>query len=129
DLLNYADVQQLSKISHHYECECNPHSKHEMIQSILQAMNRRGVFEQMVSSMKIEDLRFIHTLLFDDHQGYSLEELTARVRQTGFDRKQNEPLNPRETIMQFKRRGWLFNGYAHHTKYLFHIPDDIKRKL
>lgn len=35
----------------------------------------------------------------------------------------------RQTIVRFKHYGWLFNGFSHQTRYLYHVPDDIKRSL
>jgi hypothetical protein len=37
--------------------------------------------------------------------------------------------SPRETILKFKQRGWLFNGHSQHTKYLFAVPRDLKRRI
>ena len=55
-----------------------------MIQSILSTVNRRDVFEAQISAMKLEDLRFINSLLFDARDAFSLEELVARVQQSKF---------------------------------------------
>ncbi|CAM3944633.1 hypothetical protein COLU111180_15850 [Cohnella lubricantis] len=35
----------------------------------------------------------------------------------------------RSAIARFKRFGWLFNGFSHQTRFLYHVPDDVKRKL
>jgi hypothetical protein len=44
-----------------------------------------------------------------------------------------EPAGPeetaRQTIGRFKRNGWLFNGFSQQTRYLFQVPDDVKRRL
>lgn len=41
-----------------------------------------------------------------------------------------EPENTaRSAIARFKRFGWLFNGFSHQTRFLYHVPDDVKRKL
>ena len=170
DMLAFADIHQLSSIAKHYDCECSTHSKHELIQSILSAINRRDIFENTLKSLNLEDLRFLNTLLFDKRELYSLEELLAWARKTRFDdslpsggplqairlepitepqeagipkkgRKrskapepepapaQEQPWSPRETILKFKQRGWLFNGHSHNTKYLFCVPADLKRKI
>ncbi|MFD0711174.1 hypothetical protein [Paenibacillus sp. GCM10027626] len=85
DMLGYADIGQLGRIANTYQCECNGHSKNELIQSILQAIGRRDVFENQISTMKMEDLRFMNSLLFDPRNAFSLEELIARVQQSKFD--------------------------------------------
>lgn len=41
-----------------------------------------------------------------------------------------EPENSaRAAIARFKRFGWLFSGFSHQTRYLYHVPEDVKRKL
>ncbi|HEY0827038.1 MAG TPA: hypothetical protein VGE40_03000 [Bacilli bacterium] len=129
EMLSYADIQQLSKIAVNYECECNGHSKNELIQSILSAVNRREVFDKYIQGMSPEDLRFLNSLLFDQRESFSLEEMIARVQQTKFIKEDNESWNPREVIAKFKQRGWLFNGYSQQTKYLFQVPKDLKRRF
>ena len=84
DMLSYADIGQLSRIATTYHCECNGNSKNDLIQSILSTVNRRDVFEAQISAMKLEDLRFINSLLFDVRDAFSLEDLVARVQQSKF---------------------------------------------
>jgi hypothetical protein len=130
DMLSYADIQQLSRIADAYACECNGHSKHELIQSILSKVGRRDVFEETVQSLPMEDLRFLNSILFDARNSFSLEELVARVQQTKFVRGEHDDgWNPRDTISRFKQLGWLFNGYSQQTKYLFQVPNDLKKRF
>jgi hypothetical protein len=129
DMLSYTDIKELSRIANTYECECNGHSKNELIQSILSTLNRREVFERHIQDLQLEDIRFLNSLLSDSRNSFSLEELTARVKQSKFPRNENEPQNPREVIARFKQLGWLFNGYSQQTKYLFQVPHDLKRRF
>ncbi|MCC3376510.1 hypothetical protein [Cohnella sp. REN36] len=40
------------------------------------------------------------------------------------------PADPaRNAIARFKRFGWLFNGFSQQTKYLYHVPEDVKKRL
>lgn len=150
DMLSYADIQQLSRIADVYRCECNGHSKNDLIQSILSTVSRKDVFEAQISSMKLEDLRFLNSLLFEARNSYSLEDLIARVQQSRFgeeaiaaeqeppkknkrSKKKTElldkPLSPREMIAKFKHQGWLFNGYSGPSRYLFQVPNDLKSRF
>ncbi|MGN7357350.1 hypothetical protein ACTHPF_08275 [Paenibacillus sp. SAF-054] len=132
DMLTYADIGQLTTIAEHYECECKRNSKHELIQSILVMLNRREFIEQQVSGCSAKDLRFLNTLLFDNRNAYSLEELQAMIGQTAFDGEQLElkkSESPREAIARYKRSGWLFNGMTQSTKYLFQMPNDLKDRF
>ncbi|MCI3920303.1 hypothetical protein MO973_08660 [Paenibacillus sp. TRM 82003] len=80
DMLSYADIHQLNRIAHHYACDCNTNSKRELIQSILNKVNRRDVFERYVEQLTVEDIRFLNSLVFDPRDAFSLEELLARAQ-------------------------------------------------
>ena len=157
DMLGYADISQLSRIADVYKCECNGHSKNELIQSILSKVSSREVFEAQVGSMRLEDLRFINSLIFDKREQFSLEELVARVQSSKFDeaggaaaggspagaakaegktkrtrKGKAQPVQeagPREIISRFKQQGWLFNGISGPERYLFQIPRDLKLRF
>ncbi|MDR6884471.1 hypothetical protein J2X61_006273 [Bacillus sp. 3255] len=129
DMLSYADIHELSRIAHTYECECNGHSKNELIQSILSTALRREIFEKHIESLNIEDIRFLNSLLFDSRNSFSIEELIARVQQSRFHKEESAEWNPRDMVVKFKKLGWLFNGHSQQTKYLFHVPHDLKRKF
>jgi hypothetical protein len=149
DMLGLADIQQLGRIADVYRCECNGNSKNELIQSILSTVSRSDVFEAQVSSMSLEDLRFLNSLLFEPQASYSLEDLIARVQQSRFGATpvQSEPAapvktkrgkknvvpapppSPREMIAKFKHQGWLFNGISGPGRYLFQVPADLKSRF
>ncbi len=151
DMLGYADIQQLSRIADVYRCECNGHSKNDLIQSILSTVSRNDVFEAQINSMKLEDLRFLNSLLFEARNSFSLEDLLARVQQSRFGGEaeaQADPepqpkkkktkkkaeavdktLTPREMIAKFKHQGWLFNGFSGPSRYLFQVPIDLKARF
>lgn len=168
EMLGYADIGQLSRIADVYHCDCNSHSKNDLIQSILRAISNKEGFKNVVSSMSWEEKRFLNSLLFDSQNAFSLEELIARVQLSRFDleaqhgavssassqpaasvkregsvtsasgkrtRKaraevqKQQPQTPREIISRFKQTGWLFNGFSGPSRYLFHIPDDLKTRF
>lgn len=128
EMLAYADIQDLCRIAQTYECECSSNSKHQLIQSILSVVGRRDVLEELVKDLKTEDVRFLNSLLFDRRDRFSLEELLARANQTKFAPEERVS-NPRDIITSFKKRGWLFNGHSHQTKYLFLVPEDLKKRF
>jgi hypothetical protein len=117
DMLSYADIHDLSRIAGTYNCDCNGHSKNELIQSILATVSRRDVFEHQVTCLAIEDIRFLNSLIFDRGGTFNIEEL------------EQDTWNPREMISRFKQHGWLFNGYSRDTRYLFQIPADLKTRF
>jgi hypothetical protein len=137
EMLSYADIELLGKIAKHYECDCSSNSKNELMQAILTALNRKETFERQLDQLSSADFLLMNRLLFDKRQYFSIEELTAIVSQadkqhelaTITNKPQPQASNPRETIHNFKQRGWLFNGHSHETKYLFQVPEDVKRKF
>ncbi|WP_336786749.1 hypothetical protein [Paenibacillus sp. MMO-177] len=152
DMLGYADIQQLSRIASVYQCECNGHSKNDLIQSILSTVSRKDVFEAQISSMKLDEMRFLNSLLFESRDSFSLEELIARVQQSKFGepeppaeeppqkktkrtkKKQVEAeapkeSGPREMISRFKQQGWLFNGVTGTNRYMFQVPQDLRTRF
>ncbi|MBB6635369.1 hypothetical protein [Cohnella thailandensis] len=157
EMLCYADIEQLTRIADTYRCECSSHSKNDLIQSILIAVQRRDVLESRVEDMSVGDIRFLNSLLFDQRASYSLEELTARARTAepadpGQREREEAPPPPvknrkkskasasieappdpdsaaRSAIARFKRFGWLFNGFSHQTRFLYHVPEDVRSRL
>lgn len=149
DMLGYADIGQLSRIADVYRCECNGNSKNELIQSILARVSRHDVFEEQISEMKLEEMRFLNSLLFESRESYSLEDLIARVQQARFGIEQPPtelaaeakpkrgkkkappapPPSPRDVIARFKHQGWLFNGFSGPNRYLFQVPRDLKTRF
>jgi len=158
DMLSYADISQLSSIAEQYGCECNGHSKHELIQAILANAHQKEVINQSIDRLRLEELRFLNFLLFENLKAYSLEDLIALLQQCRFDmqpinalhRKEavaqsattrnqvkkrkktveaTEVAAPREMIARFKSKGWLFNGYRGHERYMFHVPADFKLRF
>ena len=95
EMLGYADISQLMRIAQMYRLECDGHSKHELMQSILSAVCERSRFEALLDGLSLEDERFLHSLLFDDRDAFSLEELLARVRSSRFD-AEDKPGSPEE---------------------------------
>jgi|HigsolmetaAR203D_1030402.scaffolds.fasta_scaffold01107_15 hypothetical protein len=107
EMLGYADIAQLMRIAEMYRLECDGHSKHELMQSILSAVSERNRFESLLDRLSIEDERFLHSLLFDDRDAFSLEELLARVRSSRFD-AETKPGSPAEVAavrLEFEQEG------------------------
>jgi hypothetical protein len=129
DMLGYADIYDLSRIAKNYACVCNGNSKNDLIQSILIAVNHKEVFDKQIKELSWEEIRLINHLIFNSRNKFGLEDLLAIAKQAKFTLAESESWNPRDMISKFKQRGWLFNGHSQQTKYLFHIPMDLKQKF
>nr|WP_306433046.1 hypothetical protein [Paenibacillus sp. J45TS6] len=129
DLLTYADIGQLNRIANHYECSSNTHSKHELIQSILVTLGNSSFIEELVYDLPEGQLSFLNALLFDGRVNYSIEELTALAKQAMEPKGERPAAYFRDIVVQFTKRGWLFNGSTQQTKYLYRVPQDLKMKF
>lgn len=129
DMLNYTDIQELGRIARSYNCQCSPHSKNELIQSILSTVGRQCVLDDLVAGMDKADIQFLNSLLFEERNAFSLEDLIARASLSRPEEPEGGGGNPRELVARFKQRGWLFNGYSRETQYLFQVPDDLKKRF
>ncbi|MBB6674123.1 hypothetical protein [Cohnella nanjingensis] len=55
---------------------------------------------------------------------------SSRKRESAAPPAPPVPSDPaRGAIARFKRFGWLFNGFSQQTKYLYHVPEDVKKRL
>lgn len=129
DMLSYTDIKQLSRIAEHYRCDCSPNSKRELIQAILMTVNQREVHEEIIDRSSIHDLRFLNSLLFEQRNAFSIEELVARAELAMFANEHKDGWNPRDVIVKFKKRGWLFNGFSQNTQHVFQVPQDLKQRF
>ncbi|WP_379162393.1 hypothetical protein [Paenibacillus sp. sgz5001063] len=129
DMLNYADIGQLTAIAGRYQCDCKRNSKHDLIQSILIRLGSREFMESHIRECAPEELRFLNTLLFDERSQFSLEDLLAAARQASFDSVPGKKDGHREMVARFKNAGWLFRGASQQNRYLFRVPQDLKMRF
>ncbi len=129
DMLNFADISQLTAIAGRYQCDCKRNSKHDLIQSILITLGSRQFMESHIRECAPEDLRFLNTLLFDERSQFSLEDLLAAARQASFDSVPGQSGGYREMVARFKNSGWLFSGASQQSRYLFRVPQDLKTRF
>lgn len=128
-MLCYADIQQLQKIAEIYECECSGNSKNDLIQAILAKVQRNETVHRLMEDLTLDDLRFLNSFLFDQRMEFSLEELMAKAMQSTFDRNDDHDWNPRTLISEYRKRGWLFNGFTPHNRFLYQFPQDFKNRF
>lgn len=129
DFLCYADIRELGRIAESCGCDCDGHSKNELIQAILNTVLRREWMDRLAAGLSTADLRLANALLFDAREGFSQEELAARALQATRDEPEGKRPDSRELIARFRRRGWLFNGCSQQTKSLLQMPEDLKAAL
>lgn len=155
DLLCYTDIAQLVRIAETYGCRCNSHSKNDLIQSILHTALQRDAFAPHLDELNAEEWQLLHALLFENRDVFSPEELAARAA-AAEDRPPNalmpagngrtalaggngsaagggtpapEMSSARSAVARFRTFGWLFGGFSQQTRFLYHMPEDVKQRL
>jgi hypothetical protein len=129
ELLSYTDIQHLHCIANTYECQCSGHSKNALLQTILSTISRKDILKNRIESLTLTELRLLNSLLFDKEHMFSKEELLGRTKYCMFEGSEHCQQNEREIVSKFKKWGWLYHGYTVQDKFLFHIPQDLKKRL
>lgn len=125
DWLTYTDIEQLRQLNRYYGCECDHHSKKDLICSLLRHVSKKSHLQKMTEELTPAGYRFLQLIMLDPSLSYTMEELLAKGRAA----LQGESGEPRTFVVDFLKRGWLFPGYSHRTQYLYHIPSDTREQM
>lgn len=125
DWLTYADIEQLKQLNRFYGGDCDHHSKHDLICSLLRQMGKKSELKTRMEELTPAGRRFLQLIVLDHSLAYTMEELLAKGRAA----LNGEEGEPRLFIVEAMKRGWLFPGYSHRTQNLYHIPNDTKEQM
>jgi hypothetical protein len=126
DWLTYTSMEQLRQISRTYHGEeLVTHSKHDLIRSLLPKLGRKRSYQEQLGKLTETESRFLQLLVFDTSPSFTIEELLAKGRAALCTQKGE----PRSLVVQAIKKGWLFQGYSHHTQYLYHVPSDTRKQV
>ncbi|MXQ52584.1 hypothetical protein [Shimazuella alba] len=124
--LTYTSIEQLRQLHRTYhENEMITHSKYDLIRSLLPKLGNKRNYQKQVEELTDIESRFLQLLVFDTSPAYTMEELLAKGR-AALCQEEGEP---RKLMAQAIGRGWLFQGYSHHTQYLYHVPTDTRKQM
>lgn len=125
EILVYTDIRQLHQIANHYGCECNPHSKNELITSLLSSLRHRLTIAQEVSQLTKEETHFLLLLFLDRRTVMSLEDLLAKAGMALDGLKERKQEEARRYVAASMKRGWI---YPIKSKAVgqYQIPVDIR---
>lgn len=128
EYLLYRDIEDLNKIAHVYQCDCNKNSKLELVQSIHYQMLNRTFFLDNVSSYTDSFILFCTYLIFQSSRSFTVEDLMAKGQYILSLSSKESKENPRQWISQLMSKGWLFpmRSNAHIQ---LEIPLEMKRFL
>lgn len=124
DWLTYTGIEQLQKMHRFYGCtSSNPHSKKDLICSLLQKLNHKQYVQDMLQEITENEYRFLQTLILDPSLAFTMEDLLAKGRSALIIEE-----NPRNLVVRALQRGWIFPGYTVQSKFLYHVPSDFRQK-
>ncbi len=125
EILVYTDIRQLHQIAGHYGCTCNPHSKNELITTLLVNLRNRQMIQAEIGRLGSAELHFLLLLFLDRRTRFSFEELLAKASlalETYGDRSGAEG---RAFIATALKRGWIFPAKSS-VGGQFQVPVDIR---
>ncbi|GIO06861.1 hypothetical protein J31TS6_28890 [Brevibacillus reuszeri] len=125
EILVYTDIRQLHQIANHYGCECNPHSKNDLITSLLSSLRHRLTITKEVEQLTNEETHFMLLLFLDKRTIMSLEDLLAKAGVALENQKEKKQEEARRYIAQAMRRGWFFPVKSK-TVGQYQVPFDIR---
>jgi hypothetical protein len=119
DALGRLDISQLSGLAAACRCECNPHSKHELIQSLFVRLTRRSFFSERFASLSAAEKRFLLQITGESKAEYGKGALYVKSRLAG-----EKNLGGRAMILRGMEDGWLFR--IRQEPEIYNMPDDIR---
>ena len=126
-MLLYADIQHVAKIADQYDCQCNRHSKQEMIQSLLYKILQKKTITSLIEQIDDTEYSFVMLLYLDQKDQYTMEDLLAKGKKVTQLHQSSE--KPRELILKSLRKGWIFQGVGKHKTLVYLIPQDLKKVI
>ncbi len=127
ELLNASDVLQLRDLARHYRCECSHHSKLELIRHIQVMLSHTQRITEQLTQLTTNQLRLLHSLVFDECYEYEFNELVVRVHYCFFDLAQ--PISPHDIICDFVQRGWIFMSKQKSSRPVYRVAHDWRAKV
>ncbi|MGZ0053233.1 hypothetical protein [Brevibacillus gelatini] len=125
EILVYTDIRQLHQIANHYGCECNLHSKNELITTLLSSLRHRMTISQEVAQLSQTETHFLLQLLLDKRTVMSLEDLLAKAGVALESAKEKKQEQARKFVAMAMKRGWIFPAQSK-TIGQYQIPLDIR---
>ncbi len=125
EIMVFTDIRQLHQIAKHYSLSCDPHSKNELITTLLMNVKQRETIFQEVARLTSTEIHFLLLLFLDKRSQFSLEDLMAKagVALELEEKKSREEV--RKIIANALKRGWIFPAKGNAAGQ-FQVPVDIR---
>lgn len=120
------DIGRLSEIADVYDCDCNTHSKLEMVQSIYYRLMSRPGYAHLFKSLERPVLHYLTFLTYQSKKKFSKEEIVykGQLVNTLFKWK----TDPIIYVRRLCKRGWLI-PIVENKQLIYTIPLDLHRLL
>lgn len=125
EILVYTDIHQLHQIANHYGCECNPHSKNELITTLLSNLRHNSTIQSEFERLTSVEVHFLMQLLLDKRSVFSLEDLLAKASIALDHAQESRQEEGRKLVASSLRRGWVFPAKGK-TVGQYQIPQDLR---
>ncbi|WP_339062739.1 hypothetical protein [Tepidibacillus marianensis] len=126
EMLLFADINHISNIAEYYQCQCDHHSKQEMIQSLIyKILHKQTMVDQMTQTDQTEK-SYVLLLYLDQRNQYTMEDLIAKGKKA--IQLHQSTQKPRDLILLSLRKGWIFQGVGRKNSLVYLIPEDLKIK-
>jgi hypothetical protein len=125
EILVYTDIRQLHQIASHYGCECNPHSKNDLITTLLSNLRHRNTIQTQVEQLTSVEIHFLLQILLDKRTLFSMEDLLAKASVALDAEGEKTTEEARLLIANSLKRGWLFPAKGR-TAGQYQCPQDLR---
>ncbi len=123
EILTYTDIGQLHRLAQTYQCDCNIHSRNELIQAILSSIKREQVMKEQLRKITDEERLFLIHIVFDGKNAYSLQELQARAKWVSQNPREKSEAN--RLIAAALRNGWILQSSRTDWQSSFNVASDL----
>lgn len=127
EMLLYTDIKHLHHIVDHYQCQCNRHSKTDIIQSLIYNVFNRSALNQLIYHLDEMEFTFLQLLYLDSRHQFAIEDLIAKGMQSA--ELHQSAINPKDLVFTALKRGLLFHGVGKEHQLIYLIPNDLKNKI
>ncbi len=124
ELLNDSNIENLRDLARFHNCQCNQHSKLELMKHIQAALRSRHRFVDQWKGLSGSHKRFLQHIVYDYRERFVVDDLLQRAATAAYDsgaRKQASNI-----LAEFKVRGWLFEGMSGGERQMFRMPHDLQ---
>ena len=125
EMLIYADINQINKIADNYLCQCDRHSKTDIIQTIIYTILKDDTVKTHINNLDGTEFAFIQLLYLDSRNKYTIEDLIAKGKQA--TELNQSSIKPRELVIKALKNGWIFQGVGKKHLLIYLVPEDFKK--